>query len=117
MREDQLRTLRHMLGIDGAMEDNPKPYRNYYCANPGDPEMAELERAGMVTRYCSDNTYDWYTCTKAGVAAAIHSHQVRMRRRPTKKQARYRKYLRLKDVLPDLTFRDFLVNPEYWRSQ
>lgn len=45
---EQLRTLRHMLGIDNPYVKAPEPYRDYYCANRDDPNMHELARIGAV---------------------------------------------------------------------
>ena len=70
---EQLRTLRHMLGINGTSKKASKPYRNYAAVNPGDPEFVELERLGAVTLYRkagAGTEYDFYSCTEAGKTAA-----------------------------------------------
>ena len=38
LTNDQLRTLRHMLGIDDPWMRRPVPTRDYYCANPARPD-------------------------------------------------------------------------------
>lgn len=106
----QLRTLRHMLGIDKPEMDRPEPYRNYYCANPGEAEMLELVRLGAIELYDTRDGYEWYRCTDAGRAAAIASHKT-IRYSPAKR--RYIRFLDVKDCYPDLTFREFLTNPMY----
>jgi len=107
---EQLRILRHMLGIDKPWEDNPKPYRDYYCANPGDPSMVELARVGAIRLYDTRGDYEWWTCTPEGRAAGIASHKTT--RYPAAKR-RYIRFLDLRECCPDLTFREFLTNPRY----
>lgn len=107
---EQLRVLRHMLGIDKPWEDNPKPYRDYYCANPGDPTMVKLVRVGAVRIYDTRGGYEWYTCTAEGRAAGIASFKT-IQYSPSKR--RYSRFLDLRECCPDLTFREFLKNPRY----
>lgn len=107
---EQLRVLRHMLGIDRPERDRPEPYRDYYCANPGDPKMVELVRLGAVQLYSTRDGYEWYTCTDAGRAAAIASHKAI---RYSASRRRYSRFLDIKDCHPDLTFREFLTDPRY----
>lgn len=107
---EQLRVLRHMLGIDKPEQDHPKPYRDYYCANPGDPTLVELARAGAVRLYDTRGGYEWYTCTDAGRAAGIASHK------PIRYSAAKRRYIRflsLRECYPDLSFRQYLTDPRY----
>jgi hypothetical protein len=107
---EQLRVLRHMLGIDRPEMDQPKPYRDYYCASPDDPTMQELLRVGAVELYATQGGYEWYRCTPAGRAAGIASHRTI---RYTRDQRRYIRFLDLKDCCPDLTFRQFLTDPRF----
>lgn len=65
---EQTDTLRHMLGINDSRERDPKPTRDYFCANPGDADLVELERLGMVTKYSAHGGYWWYRTTRAGAA-------------------------------------------------
>lgn len=110
LNPEQLRVLRHMLGIDKPELDRPEPYRNYYCANPGDPTMVELARVGAVRLYDTRGDYEWYTCTAEGRAAGIASHKTI---RYSAAKRRYIRYLDLKDCCPDLTFRQYLTDPRY----
>lgn len=107
---EQLRVLRHMLGIDKPAEANPKPYRDYYCASPDDPTMLELARVGAVERYAVQGGYEWYRCTPAGRAAGIASHKTI---RYSRDKRRYIRFLDCKDCNQDLTFREFLTHPRY----
>ena len=103
---EQLQTLRHMLGIDDpSLETPPRPYRDYYCANPGDPHLHDLQRLGAVRMYDSRGGYEWFTCTDAGRAAGIASHRTIQY---SKAKRRYIRWLDISDVRPDLTFGDFL---------
>ncbi|HEX5461860.1 MAG TPA: hypothetical protein VFX20_17990 [Steroidobacteraceae bacterium] len=107
---EQLRVLRHMLGIDRPDVRDPKPYRDYYCANPGDPTMHELVRLGAVRRYDTRGGYEWFTCTDAGRAAGIASHKTI---RYSRSALRYSRYLDMKDCYPDLTFHRFLTDSRF----
>ena len=110
LTDEQLRTLRHMLGINKPDERAPTPYRDYYCASRGDADLAELARVGAVRLYRQCDQYDWYTTTDAGRAAAIASH--RTIRLPKSKRV-YSKYLDISEVHQGLTFREFLTSPAY----
>lgn len=119
LTDDQLHTLRHMLGINTPNDRMPRPYRNYAAVNPGDAEFAELERLGAVECYRRAGTvsgfeYDYFRCTEAGELAARRSHR-KIRR--TKSQRVYAKYLDISDVFPDLTFGEFLKLPEFSDSR
>jgi hypothetical protein len=72
LTEEQLATLRHMLGINDARTLRPC-YRNYYCASPGDPVMHELARIGAVRLYSNRDGSEWFKCTEAGKWAAVLS--------------------------------------------
>lgn len=110
LTNEQLQTLRHMLGIDKPDEAAPEPYRDYYCANPEDPELVAMEAAGAVERYAVQGGYWWYRTTPAGRAAGIASH--RATRLPKRKRV-YRRWLDVSDTRADLTFREFLASPEF----
>lgn len=113
LNPDQLRILRHMLGINKPEADKPAPYRDYYCANPGDPMMVELARIGAVVIYDQRGGYEWYTCTPEGRATAIASHKTI---RYSAAKRRYIHFLDLKDCCPDVTFHQFLTDPRYRTS-
>lgn len=98
-----------MLGINTPFDKQPKPYRDYCAAVPGDAKMAELEALGAVRCYRRD-TYHWYTTTEAGRSAAIASHRYIRR----SKAARvYSAFLDVSDCIPDLTFKAFLIDPQF----
>lgn len=109
LSSDQLQTLRHMLGIDDPYLRVPRPTRDYYCANPGDQHLHALQAAGAVRLYSTRDSYEWFTTTDAGRAAGIASHRTI---RKSKGARLYVKYLEVSDCWPDLTFRQFLTDPE-----
>jgi len=106
---EQLQTLRHMLGINAPYAKEPKPYRDYYAAPRGDTGLWLMANDGLVERYAVDRCYDWYRTTEAGRAAALASHK---RIRASKGKRLYAKFLDVRDCWPDLTFRQFLTDPE-----
>lgn len=112
LTSQELRILRHMLGIDQPHVRHPKPYRNYYCAPPGDLAMQALQEAGAVRRYCRSGTNDWFTCTEVGRLAAVESQRsIRL----SKPKRMYLAFLDLSDCWPDLTFKQFLTDPSLRR--
>lgn len=114
MNPRHLDMLRHMLGINDPSVGRPKPYRNYAAVTPGDPLFIELVALGAVERYRvagqGGSDYDFFCCTEAGKAAALASNRTR---RWSKPRRRYDRFLDLRDVFPDMTFRDFLTAPEF----
>lgn len=113
LNSEQLRVLRHMLGIDDPDAREPKPYRNYYAACPGDPAMAALAKTGAVRLArgpVEGFPYDYYVCTDAGTTAAIKSHRAI---RKSKSQRVYSAFLSACDCFQDLTFRQFLTDPYF----
>lgn len=107
---EQLDTLRHMLGINDPWHAEPKPYRDYYCANPGDAALHELQRLGAVELYSTHDRYEWFRTTPSGKAAALASYASI---RKTKGARVYAKFLDMRDVWPDLTFREFITRPMF----
>lgn len=105
-------TLRHMLGIDRPNERNPKPYRDYYCACPGDPEIEAMAALGLVERYepRTPSEWHWYRTTHAGREAAFASHRATVY--PKAKRV-YLRYLSAADAYPGLTFREFLTHARF----
>ena len=113
LTDDQLHTLRHMLGINTPYDREPKPYRNGAAVNPGDPEYLELARLGAVEKYRDPSPgfeYEYYRCTEAGKAAAIASHRTIRKSRSARV---YACFLSMKDCDADLTFLEFLTDPYY----
>lgn len=110
MTEEQLDTLRHMLGINISDKRDPPEYRDYACANPGDATMHALHAAGMVRMYLVGNGYEWWTTTDAGKVAARASQRAMLKPKAARVYARF---LEVSDVLPDLTFKAFLTLPEF----
>lgn len=110
LSDEQLSILRHMLGIN--VRDTPKPqeYRDYYCAEPGDAELHELARLGMVEMYATQGGYEWFRTTETGKSAARASQQARLLPKPKRV---YRRWLAIRDADADLTFRDFLTDPAW----
>ncbi len=109
LSDEQLRTLRHMLGIDDPWLRRPEPTRDYYCANPGNAELHWLQSLGMVRLYRVSDSYEWFTTTDAGRATAMASHKAI---RKSKGARLYSRFLDVRDAWPDLTFKQFLTDPE-----
>lgn len=107
--EDQLQTLRHMLGIDDPSRKEPVPYRDYYCASRGDSHLQAMAGLGLVEMYSQQGNYDWYRTTDSGKSLAIESHK---KIRYPKGKRVYLAFLRMADAT-GCTFKDFLTNPEY----
>lgn len=106
LTDEQLRILRHMLGVDDRRK-RPTPYRDYYCASPGDEALHELARLGYVRLYAEHDGYEWFCTTEQGKSAAVQSA---ISRYETKPKRRYSRFLDAKDVFPDLTFKQFLMD-------
>lgn len=107
--DEQLRILQHMLGIDNRRK-KPVPYRDYYCANPGDAALHELMRLGYVRIYAERDGYEWFCTTEQGKSAAVRSAASRFM---TKSQRVYSRFLDVKDAFPDLTFKAFLTDLQF----
>ena len=111
--QEQLDTLRHMLGINTPFDRQPKPYRDYAAVVVGDARFAEMASLGLVECYRksrSENEYDYFRCTETGRAAAMASHRSI---RVSKAKRVYWRFLEVSDAIADLSFRDFLVRPEF----
>lgn len=110
LSEKQLDMLRHMLGINDPWMREPEPTRDYYAANPEDEHLIELASLGMVRKYSERGEYFWYCSTPAGRAAAIKSHRSI---RYSKSKRVYGKFLDISDCFADLTFKQFLTDPQF----
>lgn len=110
LTSEQLSILRHMLGINVCDTPAPPEYRDYYCANPNDPDLHKLARLGLVRLYSTRDGYEWFATTDAGKAAARASQRAMLLPKPKRV---YRRWLSVSDALPDLTFRDFITRDEF----
>jgi len=108
--ESHLKVLRHMLGLTDPYRREQVPYRDYYCANQGDVLLHEMEEAGLVRRYRCTDGYESFCTTERGRREGIKSALAR-RKGPAAR--RYARFLDLRDVVPDVTFREFLTRPEF----
>lgn len=114
MHEQDMAILHHALGISDPMRPDRVPYRNHFVVGPGHADMPSLERleeAGLMVRkrHALLNGGDRvFTVTEAGKALALQT-----RPRALKAKIRYGRFLRIKEVLPDLTFREFLTTPQF----
>lgn len=118
----QLDILRHMLGINNDFHQrrpfDREPYRDYFCANPGDEQLHELQRLGAVRLYSEHGSYQWFETTSAGRKAAIDSwYAMRKAKKIGKPQRIYSKFLDCRECNQDLTFREFLTHPVYEQTR
>jgi len=116
MTDEQLHTLRHMLGINNPRMKHPIPCRNHAFVVPGDPKFLELEALGVIERDTAlvYRNYHRYSCTDKGKRAALESYpQIRWSR----SKRRYWKFRQVLEAVPDLTFREFLTSPEFSQSR
>lgn len=107
----RLQILQHSLGLDQFGRGNM--YRNRFITGEGSIDyphcMALVERGLMERRGFSALTGgDWFfEVTEAGKTFVLeHSPKLTAKQRL---RDRYNRWLDLSDVMPDLTFRDFLV--------
>jgi len=112
--DEQLRTMRHMLGIDDPWVREPYPFRDYYCANPGDEKLHTLAKLGGVELYETRGSYEWFRCTDDGRAAALRSHKTI---RKSKGARVYSKFCDIRECYPGLTFKAFLTSTEFKDSR
>ena len=110
VKNEHTKILRHMLGIDIVGVKNPKEYRDYYCANPGNAILHEMESLYLVKMYSERDGYQWFTTTDLGKAIAKESQRKIML---PKKKRMYLRFLNVADCCPDLTFREFLMDDDY----
>lgn len=99
---EQLRILRHMLGIPGEGIGPPSAYRDYFASCPEGAQlqqMTDLESRGLVRRADEPRPgrpYVIFTTTAKGRQLAEESY-VDLAKTLTKSQLRYRKYLEVSD--------------------
>ena len=112
--EEQLRTLRHMLGINTPNARFPEPTRDYYCANHSDEDLKQMERDGLVEVYRHDRSYTFYRTTQRGRDLATTSHKAI---RHSKAKRMYHRFLDASDAISDLTFKKFLTDPYFAQAR
>lgn len=108
-----MRILLHTLGIDRYDTKDPNAYRDYFAADPSNERLKAMANAGLVRRYREPSEgmpYDLYETTELGKHEAFNYWY---RHRKPKKARVYSRFLDCREANADLTFRDFLVEPEY----
>lgn len=111
----QEQRLLHMLGI--RPDKWPTLYRNGYSTGAADnPDLMALVEMGLVVEHQPFaerlGASRRFSATQEGKAVAIRAWQ-RIRLSPA--QMRYRIWLEIRDLSPEVSFRDFLTNAE-WAS-
>lgn len=112
LKETDLHVLWHTLGVSAERQI---PYRNHFMAGEGHHDMPSLDRlcaAGFLRKTAPPNF------TREGdmlFVATIEGRNIAIATLPTISKGKrcYRAFRDLCDCIPDLTFREFLVNPEY----
>lgn len=118
LTEDQVSMLMHMLGLDTQHFSDPDCYRNYAAVEAGTKThkmFQSMEEQGIVEHTSHpDEVYDYhfYRATEEGKALALKLYQKNL---GTRAERRYRRFLNLQDVRPELTFKEFLTG-DYWRE-
>lgn len=110
--DEQLRKLRHMLGLTDRYKRDPQPYRNHWSADGDSPELEEMVRLGLCERRDRVSFVPGvtYYATEEGKRWAMRSA---MERRKPKGARTWATFLRCSDSDPDLTFREFITSPDY----
>ena len=111
--EQELKILQHTTGLTDIYND--RSYRNHFVAGDGHddmPTIMSLCKKGLMqesNRPAFLSSGDrCFSATFAGLSAAKS-----LRRRPTRGQRRYHNWLEISDCCPDLTFGDFLRDPQF----
>ncbi len=111
MNKQCLQTLWHALGVSPQQR---KPWRNHYVASPTDRECVQLVASGMMQQASVSQALTGgdacFIVTSAGRAAAMQALPPDTR---TKGNRRYQEYLRISDVMPDLSFGEYLKKRMY----
>lgn len=115
-----LSILTHALGLDAEHRD---PWRNLYVSDATDPEVDALVVAGLMSAVRTPSWMDaadrCYVVTDEGKCAAIAANE---RQNPPlkdgtlKAKGRYRDWLAISDLCPDLTFGKYLKERRYDRQ-
>jgi hypothetical protein len=105
--------LLHTLGLSDPFQE--RSYRNYFVAGPGHDDIPSIKRlcaAGLMAETRQPKFLEKrdkvFSATNAGL-----DYAKKHRKRPTRGQIRYHKFLEVSDVVSDLTFHEFLTNPEF----
>lgn len=106
MTDHDLHILRHSLGLDDSGRGNQ--YRNYFAANPSDPDMARLGAAGLMELVKTPTIWGGLECWRVTVRGLAEVED----RKPqpvklTRSQARYRKFL---DMDTGMKFGEWLTH-------
>lgn len=106
--------IQHSLGVDRF--GRGRQYRSHFVTGEGSidhPICMEAVELGLMTRHPGNSLtdeMDLFLITDAGRAfVAKHSPKPDRRQRA---RDRYSRFLDLSDMMPDLTFRQFLTNKE-----
>ena len=99
--------LRHSLGIQWAHD---KEYRDYYCACVGEDRLERMADKCLMKRgnFINGGRDRYYFVTELGRAVAREDIP-----RKTRSQLRYERFLSVCDCCPDLTFKEFITDPQY----
>jgi hypothetical protein len=109
----QIHILQHSLGIS---KPHDKPYRNFYAVYSDSDGIRDLEllveKGLMINSGSSPVNSDmvYYQVSDAGRKVAFDQLPKDTR---TRAQKRYEKYLDIRDVWSDLTFKEFLIDPYF----
>ena len=107
MNPEQLQILQHSLGVD--QYGHGQQYRNHFCAGGADEAICrELVAMGYMRRH---PTMGWLPCFDYSVTEEGKAAMRKESPKPPKLtagQKRYREWLRVSDVFPDMTFGDWL---------
>jgi hypothetical protein len=110
---DMLHILQHSLGVDRFGRGE---YRNHFVTGEGSldhPACMDAVSRGLMQRHPGNaltGEMDLFVVTEAGkqfVRDNVQKVDAKQRRKD-----RYSRFLDLSDVMPDLTFRDFLKRKE-----
>ena len=110
-----LEILLHSLGLRDPMIE--ESYRNYFVAGPGHDDLLRLldlcwkglmkEHPGPGPGFLNKDDR-FFRATPLGIAVAL-KHRPKI----TRAQCRYLRFLSVAEAWPDLTFREFLIQPEF----
>jgi hypothetical protein len=108
----ELETLRHSLGLSISS----KAFRNHYATDPGHPKLEALVSKGLMVKGRQiPGGLMYYHSTEAGIALAM-AHQPKITAAGARSKERYKKFLFLRDIMPNLSFREFVCRRYYNES-